>query len=86
MDMSVMMFLLSGLMNCGKLLTGSALGGNGLQIQLKLADGASCCSTADNHSHPYSISDLRVCCNTLMLAGELQNMMCQFLLSGRSMR
>ena len=31
----VMKPMLSGLMNCGKLLMGSALGGNGLQIHLQ---------------------------------------------------
>ena len=56
----VMKPLLSGLMNCGNLLMGTALGGDGLQIHLQLADGASCSSPAANHSQNYSLTDKRV--------------------------
>ena len=61
-----------------------ALGLQGLQIQLQLAQANDVCDTRAGKSPQYVRKDWRVNCDTIMVASDLLNSYNQHLLSGRS--
>ncbi|MDA8582768.1 hypothetical protein N9L68_01015 [bacterium] len=77
--------LISGLISGhNKYMLGWALGSQGLQLQLQLAQANDVVDTGTNKSNSYVLRDLRVNCNTIMVDSGLMNSYSQHLLSGRS--
>ena len=66
--------LISGLIGGqNEYMPGFALGQQGLQIQLQLAQAADVCDTTTGKSTEYVLKGLRCNCNTITVASELQS-------------
>ena len=84
-----MKFDLSGLLSQSKWCPLFALGGQGLQIQLTLADANQAVITADNgvnYSQSYTLTDIRLLADMCSLNGELQESFNAALLNSTSLK
>ncbi|MDA8584167.1 hypothetical protein N9L68_08020 [bacterium] len=78
--------LISGLISGqNKFMPGFILGQQGLQLQLQVAQANDVVNAGPDKSNYYVLRDLRVNCNTIMVASELMDSYYQHLLPGRSL-